>query len=64
MDISRDQLTAMAGAVRLDIPEHDLENVRLRLSALLSEMEGIERELGAEMDKIDPIPPVYPRDPF
>jgi hypothetical protein len=25
-------------------------------------MEGIERELGPEMDKVEPVPPVYPND--
>lgn len=64
MDISSEQLKALASAIGLEIPERDAENVRLRLSALLTEMEGIERELGVEMDKIDPVPPVYPRDPF
>ncbi|MDB5863254.1 MAG: hypothetical protein JWO70_1060 [Betaproteobacteria bacterium] len=64
MDITKEQLIAMAKAVSLDIPEHDIENVRLRLSTLLTEMEGIERELGAEMDKVEPVPPVYPREDF
>ena len=59
MELTREQLVAMAHAVSLEIPEADLENVRLRLSALLTEMEAIERELGAEMDKVDPVPPVF-----
>jgi hypothetical protein len=58
MDLTREQLVAMAQAVSLEIPEADLENVRLRLSTLLTEMEAIERELGAEMDKVDPAPPI------
>ena len=58
MELDRDQLLAMAKAVSLAIPAGDLENVRLRLSALLTEMEAIERELGPEMDKLDPMPPV------
>jgi hypothetical protein len=58
MELDKDQLVAMAKAVSLEIPAHDLENVRLRLSALLTEMEAIERELGREMDKLDPMPPV------
>ena len=37
-------------------PERDVENVRLRLVALLTEMEGIERDLGSEMDNVDPVP--------
>lgn len=64
MEIDKEQLRAMARAVSLDIPEADVENVRLRLSALLTEMEAIERELGGAMDAEDPIPPVYPREEF
>jgi hypothetical protein len=58
MNITKDQLIAMAEAISLGIPEADRENVRLRLSGLLTEMEAIERELGAEMDAVDPVPPV------
>jgi len=64
MDIDKEQLLAMARAVSLDIPERDVENVRLRLSGLLTEMEAIERELGAAMDAVEPVPPVYPREEF
>ena len=64
MEIGKEDLVAMARAVSLEIPERDLENVRLRLSGLLTEMEKIERELGAEMDKVDPVPPVYPHEEF
>jgi hypothetical protein len=59
MEFSREDIEAMARAVSLEIPEADVDNVRLRLSALLTEMEAIERELGAEMDKVDPVPPVF-----
>lgn len=58
MELTRDQLLAMSGAIGLDIPQADLENVRLRLSAGLAAMTEIERELGAEMDRHEPIPPV------
>lgn len=58
MDLSPQQIIAMAGAIGLHIPAHDVENVRLRLSAILSAMEEIEREIGAEMDKTDPVPPI------
>jgi hypothetical protein len=64
MEITKEQLIAMANAISLDIAEGDLENVRVRLSTLLTEMEGIERELGAEMDEVEPVPPVYPREEF
>ena len=64
MELTTEQLRAMAGAIGLDIPEADRENVRLRLSTLLSEMETIERELGREMDCTEPVPPVYPHEEF
>lgn len=63
-EVTLQQLHEMARALRLDIPEADSENVRLRLSTLLTAMEEIERELGAEMDRTEPVPPVYPREPF
>jgi hypothetical protein len=62
-ELTRQQLRDMASVIDLDIPEPDIENVRLRLSTLLKAMEEIERELGAAMDRTEPIPPVYPREP-
>jgi hypothetical protein len=64
VNITQEQLVAMARAISLDIPQTDVENVRVRLSTLLTEMETIERELGEEMNGVDPIPPVYPREEF
>ncbi|MGZ8153834.1 MAG: hypothetical protein ACXWUH_16365 [Burkholderiales bacterium] len=64
MELTKEQLVAMAHAVSLEIPDEDIENVRLRVSGLLSEMEAIETALGAEMDKVDPVPPVYPYEEF
>lgn len=64
MELTQQQVRAMAAAVRLDIPQKDIENVRLRLSALLTEMEGIEHAIGREMDAVDPVAPVYPREEF
>lgn len=62
--LTAQQLREMAGLLGLSIPDSDIENVRLRLSTLLAAMEEIERALGAEMDRVDPVPPVYPREPF
>ena len=64
VEVTLQQLREMARAIRLDIPEADSENVRLRLSTLLAAMDEIERELGAEMDPTEPVPPVYPRETF
>lgn len=60
MDIDRDRLQALASLVGLSIPESDQEPIAIRLSELLAAMETIEHELGAEMDAVDPIPPVFP----
>jgi Asp-tRNA(Asn)/Glu-tRNA(Gln) amidotransferase C subunit len=64
MNFTKDQVRELAKAVSLEIPEDDLNNVALRLSTLLTAMEGIERELGPEMDRTEPIPPVYPSEEF
>lgn len=62
--LTREQTQALALIAGLDIPEQDLDNVTLRLSALLDSMAGIEAELGAEMDAVEPLPPVFPREDF
>ena len=64
MKLSRDQVKALATAVDLQIPEKDLDNVTIRVSALLSAMENIEAELGQDMDAVEPLPPVFPREDF
>jgi Asp-tRNA(Asn)/Glu-tRNA(Gln) amidotransferase C subunit len=62
--LTRDQTLALARIAHLDIPEDDLDNVTLRLSALLESMSEIEAELGSEMDAVEPLPPVFPREDF
>jgi hypothetical protein len=59
MNLTREQVKALAVAVDLEIPEKDLDNVTIRVASLLSAMEGIEAELGEEMDKVEPLPPVF-----
>ena len=60
MEIDRSRLLTLASLVGLDIPQSDQEPIAIRLGELLNAMETIERELGAEMDAVDPIPPVFP----
>jgi Asp-tRNA(Asn)/Glu-tRNA(Gln) amidotransferase C subunit len=64
MELTKDDVRNLAKTINLEIPEDDLNTVALRLSSALSLMELIEAEMGEEMDKIDPIPPVYPREEF
>ena len=64
MSLTRDQVKVLAAAVGLEIPDQDLDNVTIRVAALLSAMERIEADLGEEMDAVDPLPPVFPREDF
>lgn len=62
--LTREQTKALALIAGLEIPEGDLDNVTLRLSALLDSMTELESELGAEMDGVEPLPPVFPAEDF
>jgi hypothetical protein len=64
MKMTEDDIRNMSKAIDLNIPDADLNTIALRLSALLTVMDEMEKELGAEMDEVDPIPPVYPREEF
>ncbi|MNC85051.1 hypothetical protein D3C83_06260 [compost metagenome] len=64
MEISKDDVRNLAKIIDLEIPDYDLNAVALRLSGLLALMSEVEKDLGDEMDRIDPIPPVYPREEF
>lgn len=63
-NLTREQARLLAQTVGLDIPEADLDNVTLRTAALFAAMAAMERELGAEMDAVEPLPPVFPREDF
>lgn len=64
MKLDQNEVRTLAAAVGLDIPDADLPNVTLRVSALLAAMATMERELGAAMDAVEPVPPVFPREDF
>ena len=64
MKLTRDQTQMLAAAVGLNIPDADLDNVTIRVSALLESMVQIEAELGEEMDNVEPVPPVFPHEDF
>ena len=64
MDLTKDDVRNLAKAINLDIPEGDLNTVALRLSSLIEMMDQLEKDLGDELDNVDPIPPVYPREQF
>jgi hypothetical protein len=58
MKITIDYVRAVAAAQGLTIPEEEMENIRNRLTTWMAAMDEIEAELGEEMSKVDPIPPV------
>lgn len=64
MMLTKEQVLEMAKAVRLEIPDDEINAVAIRLSGFLTAMEEIEKELGDELTKVDPIPPVYPHEDF
>ena len=65
MKFTKDDIRPMSRAVNLEVTdESDLDIMAIRLSSLLEVMETIEQEMGEEMNKIDPVPPVYPKEPF
>ena len=64
MELGIDDIRILAKTIGLEIPEEDMQTVLLRLSSLLVLMDRIECDLGDEMDKVDPVPPVYPREEF
>ena len=64
MKMTKDDICNMSRAINLDIPNSDLNTIAIRLSAILSVMEEVEKDLGLEMDEVDPIPPVYPHEEF
>jgi aspartyl-tRNA(Asn)/glutamyl-tRNA(Gln) amidotransferase subunit A len=52
----------MAALVGLPVGEDDLDEIAVRLSALLDDMDRVEAVLGSRLNDVDPIPPVQPRD--
>ena len=65
MKFTKDDIRTMSRAVNLEVTnESDLDIMAIRLSSLLEVMETIEQEMGEEMNKIDPVPPGYPKEPF
>ncbi|HAA91914.1 MAG TPA: hypothetical protein DCE33_05680, partial [Rhodospirillaceae bacterium] len=56
----RPDIQKLGKLVGLDIPDEDSSEVGLRFDAVIKAIGDIEAALGDEMDKVDPIPPVYP----
>lgn len=59
MLIHPEHIKSVASLSGLDIPEEDLLDVAVRLSAMLTALEEFELEMGDRIDAFEPIPPVY-----
>lgn len=64
MQMTVEQVRVMSELQGLELPEADLQNIAIRLSTWLTAMEQIEEEMGEQMNTVDPIPPVFPREEF
>jgi len=64
MELSIEQVRMLSELQGLRLPEKDLMNIAVRLSTWLTAMEQIEAEMGDQMNAVDPIPPVFPREDF
>jgi hypothetical protein len=62
MDITAQQARLMLEIHGLQVPDSEIEEVALRFSTWLRALEEIEAEIGEQMDDVDPIAPVYPRE--
>jgi aspartyl-tRNA(Asn)/glutamyl-tRNA(Gln) amidotransferase subunit A len=61
--LSPGDVAVMARAAGLPLPEPDRDEVAVRLSALLDEMDRVEASLGPRLSDTDPMPPVHSREP-
>ena len=64
MELNVEQIRVLSELQGLKLPEEELDNIAIRLSTWLTAMEQIEIEMGDQMNTVDPIPPVFPREEF
>ena len=64
MELNIEQIRVLSELQGLKLPEEELDNIAIRLSTWLTAMEQIEIEMGDQMNAVDPIPPVFPREEF
>jgi len=64
MTLSHADIRVMARAVGLELPDSDIADVAARTNALLQAVTDVENAFGARLSEHEPIPPVYPTNPF
>lgn len=64
MNVTPDQVRILCEMQGLAVPDDEIENIATRLSTWLTAMEQVEAELGDQLNSLDPIPPVFPKEDF
>ncbi len=62
MEIDKDQVRVLCEIQGLSVPDDELDDIATRMSTWLAALAQIEAELGDEMNRVDPIPPLFPAD--
>ena len=60
MNITKEQVRVLSEMQGLSVPDDELDAIATRMSIWMTAFEQIEDELGDEMNRTDPIPPVLP----
>lgn len=60
MEITREQVRVLCDVQGLRVPDDELDDIATRMSTWLTALGQIEDELGDEMNRVDPIPPLFP----
>jgi hypothetical protein len=64
MHVTEEYVRSTLALQGIPVPESEIHNVFLRLSLWMKAFNEIEAALGAQMDDVDPIPPVFPHEDF
>ena len=64
MHVTEEYVRSMLALQGIPVPEDEIPNIVLRFSLWMKAFNEIETALGARMNDVDPIPPVYPHEEF
>lgn len=62
MKLTELEVRALARTVGLDVPDSDIEDLTARINFYFLAVEELERDLGDDLYRLEPVPPVYPRE--
>jgi Asp-tRNA(Asn)/Glu-tRNA(Gln) amidotransferase C subunit len=64
MNLSHEEVEALAKTIGLEIPPEEFAHVMRQLAAVLAAMQEAEDRIGHLLDAVEPIPPVFPHEDF